>query len=357
MYASLSISNFRGVHRLAIDGLRRVNLLVGRNNTGKTTILEGFFLLGGATNPAFPTTLAQLRGQHLGMSYPDALWRPLFLNMDPHTAVAIHGQWAGEPRDRSLHVEALRVSSYADLAEPSMGEGGVAAVTQEFTLGGLRLRYVAADGNEETTEALFDPHTKRINAISKERADFVRTTFLSARSYPSLTRDAQQFSFLVRIKQERDVVDALRIIEPRVQRVEVLSEPGGPSVYVDVGLDSLIPVAACGEGFVRLFSIAVELTASRGGVLLIDEIDNGLHHSIMASLWTLLGTLADKHDVQVIATTHNEEMILSAVDAFKDRQGGLGLFRVDRRDGRHLVASYDHDAQQAVLEEHFEVRG
>ena len=88
-------------------------------------------------------------------------------------------------------------------------------------------------------------------------------------------------------KQERDVLEALRLIEPAVQRIEVLSEPGGPSLYLDLGLDALGPLAVCGEGIVRLFSIIVELIASRNGVLLIDEIDNGLHYTVMPKLWKL----------------------------------------------------------------------
>src|SRR5262249_14491446 len=161
--------------------------------------------------------------------------------------------------------------------DPAMSAGGVAVVTQEFLIGGLRLRYSPASGSQQVTSAWFNPHTRRIDAPSQDRDDFVRTTFLSARAYPSITRDAHQLSSLVRTKQEQHVLEAVRIIEPRAQRIEVLSEPGGPAVHVDVGLESLIPLAVCGEGFVRLFSVAVEVTASRGGLLLIDEIDNGLH--------------------------------------------------------------------------------
>ena len=196
-----------------------------------------------------------------------------------------------------------------------------------------------------------------MDAPGKERSDFVRTTFLSARTYPSLVRDAEQFSHLLRIKQEQDVIDAVKIIEPAIERIEVLSEPGGPSVYVDVGLESLVPLAVCGEGFVRLFSIAVELTASRRGVLLVDEIDNGLHYSVMPRLWDLVGKLVAKHPVQVFATSHNEELIRSALDAFADHPEDLGLFRIDKQDTRHTVAAYDAVAQDAVREAHFEVRG
>jgi predicted ATPase len=357
VYTRIDIANLRGIRHLVVDGLRRVNLIVGKNNAGKTAVLEGLFLLGGGTNPAFPTTLGQLRGQRLGKGSPDALWRPLFRNMDPQVVIDLRGRRLGEPRDRRLQIEALRVSSYAGLEEFAAAGEGVAAITQEFIIGGLRLLYTEADSTEHTTNAVYDHRRHRIDAISEDRDDFVRTTFLSARSYPSLARDAQQFSFLLRNKHEADVLDAIKIVEPRIERIEVLSEAGGPSVYADVGLESLIPLAACGEGFVRLFSIAVELAASRRGVLLIDEIDNGLHHSAMASLWGLLRDLCAKHDVQVMATTHNEEMIHSAFAGFDEDLEDLGLFRIDRRGDDHVAVRYDAEAMMAVREEHFEVRG
>lgn len=102
MYSRISIKNFRGIGSLEVDGLRRINLIVGRNNSGKTTFLEAVFLLGGAPNPQLPTTLGQLRGQRLGDTYPDPVWRPLFHNSDPRIPVEILGLWNEEPRERKL---------------------------------------------------------------------------------------------------------------------------------------------------------------------------------------------------------------------------------------------------------------
>jgi predicted ATPase len=354
----LTINQFRGIRHLRVDGLRRINLFVGRNNSGKTTVLEALFLLGGATNPVFPTTLGQLRGQRLGATYPDAVWRPLFFNLDPRQQIELHAEWDDEHARRRLAITAAPASSYADVLEPAVGGGGgVAAVTEEFLIGGLRLHYTDARDREYITKATFDPKSGNVDAPSTEREDFVRATFLSARAYSSLLRDAQQYSFLVKIKQEQDVLDAMKVIEARVERIEVLSEPGGPAVYVDLGLPSLVPLAACGEGFVRMFSIIVELTASRRGVLLVDEIDNGLHYSVMEELWKLLGVLSEKHDVQIFGTTHNEELIQSALTAYQDDLTQLGLFRIDRKGTEHSVAAYNSDTMEAVREEAFEVRG
>ena len=322
MYSRISVKNFRGIESLEAEGLRRINLIVGRNNCGKTTFLESLFLLGGATSPLMPTTLGQLRGQRWGGASPDSVWRPLFHNLDPRIPVEILGQQVGERGERKLRIEALEVSNFADSYESSSGgEIGIAAATQDFDIGGLQLRYTGALGNEFVTNSIFDPKSGNIDAPSKDRDDFVRTTMLSARAYSSLARDAQQFSFLLKIKQEHDVLKGVHIIDRSVQRIEVVSEPSGPSIYLDVGLDALVPLAVGGEGLVRLFSIIVELTASRNGVLLIDEIDNGFHYSVMLDLWKLLRELAEKHNVQLFGTTHNDDLIRSALDVFAGSEG------------------------------------
>ena len=71
---------------------------------------------------------------------------------------------------------------------------------------------------------------------------------------------------------------------------------------------------------VRMFSIILELISSRNGVLLIDEIDNGLHYTVMSKLWKLLGALVEKHDVQIFATTHNDDMMRRRLRGFPERR-------------------------------------
>lgn len=353
MFESIEIRNFRAFAELDIEGLRRINLLVGRNNTGKTSVLEAIFLLCGATNPIFPSVIGQLRGQKMSAALPDGIWRPLYHDLEKHVPIEIVGHWCGEKSPRSLQISALEVSEYSADWEPP---GGVVS-TDEGPISGLRLRYRPATGDALVTEAMFDPATGSLNAPAKQRSDFARSAFVSARTYPSLSRDAEQLSFLVKIKQEQQVANALAAIDPSIQRLEVVAESGTSTVYADTALPALVPLAVCGEGTVRLFSIVVQLTGCRGGVLLVDEIDSGLHHSVMERLWGVLHQMAAKHDVQIIATTHNDEIIHSAIRALTDDCRALGLFRLDKVNGHHSVTSYDETALRAVERENFEVRG
>ena len=56
MFTTLKITDFRGFADLRLDGLRRVNLVVGRNNAGKTSLLEAIALVA---NPEQAASLPQ----------------------------------------------------------------------------------------------------------------------------------------------------------------------------------------------------------------------------------------------------------------------------------------------------------
>ena len=354
MYSRISIRNFRGIESLDATGFRRINLIVGRNNAGKTTFLESLLLLGGAMHPLLPSVLGKLRGQRLSGGYPDPVWRPLFHNLDPKTPAEILGYWEEQRREIELKIEAREFASWADLPQT---DEGIASTAQESVVSMLGLHSKNAEGKPVASSVYFTPSSEKVQVHGTHHMDLPQTVLLSARAYPSPTRDAQQFSSILKNKYDSDVVDAMRIIEPRVDRIEILSEPSGPAIYLDIGLDALVPLAVCGEGLVRLFSLILSLIESRDGVLLIDEIDNGLHYTVMPSLWKLLGTLAEKHQVQVFGTTHNDDIIRSALETFADEEGMLGLFRIDKRGDQHVMVVYDEGAMQAVREVPFEVRG
>jgi len=358
VYSSILIENLRGIGRLEVEGLRRINILVGRNNSGKSTFLEALFLLGAATEPYLTSTLAQLRGQRPANGATDVLWRPLFHNLDPRAPIKIQGHWAAESRRRELLIHARETPPTANGSKAGTIEAsGSSSVGRDFPVGRLEYEYTDGLGNRMNSSARSDPQTGGVQATMVMREDQVTTTLLSARYFPGQLEDLHLFSTLVKRKQEGDVLDALRLIEPTLERIEVLSEPGGPSLYLDLGLEALVPLAVCGEGIVRLFSIIVELIASRNGVLLIDEIDNGLHYTVMPKLWKLLGELVEKHHVQVFGTTHSDDMMRSALQAFAGTEGTLGLFRIDKRGDRHVMVGYSEEAMEAVLEVPFEVRG
>jgi hypothetical protein len=354
MYTSIHVKNFRGLEDLRVEDLRRINLIVGKNNTGKTSLLEAVFLLGEATTPTATLDIGRLRGQRFSAEKPDPdpIWRAMFRGMDPGHRIEITGQRVGDVRARELVVETFQPGFYdpADQEEPRVETGEAVKA--------IRFRYQPPTGKPTETTALLNAQQLVYDTSDVELLpDVVPTRLLSARSLSSVGSDIKGYGSLVRTKQERPVIEALRLIDPRLERIETVADSSGLAVYADLGMPSLVPLVVCGEGMVRLFSIVVGLTMSKGGALLVDEIDNGLHHSVMVPFWGAILKLATELDVQVFATTHNDEIIRSAISAFTADLSVLRLYRLDRRDNGVAATAYNEAMLAAVNEVGFEVRG
>src|SRR6266545_1340278 len=185
MFTNLHIERFRGIAALDLDGLKPINLLVGRNNTGKTSVLEALFLLCGATNPIMPTVVGQLRGQRITtVREADVVWRSLFHDLTSSQPIELTGCMKGEGR-RRLQIKGLSVSTYA--SDTNCEFSGAAEIDQGDKSGGLSLLYTSrAFQNSLETRAMFDPITRQVNAPGLARIDFVPSMLLSSRSFFNL---------------------------------------------------------------------------------------------------------------------------------------------------------------------------
>ena len=94
MLQSLHIQNFRGLRDVRVDELSRINLVTGRNNAGKTTLLEALLLLVGAANARMALNAHVIRGWKQGMPprwVADTYWKPLFSGLDTNRIPGISG--------------------------------------------------------------------------------------------------------------------------------------------------------------------------------------------------------------------------------------------------------------------------
>jgi AAA15 family ATPase/GTPase len=119
----------------------------------------------------------------------------------------------------------------------------------------------------------------------------------------------------------------------------------------------MIPVTQLGQGFGRLLNIYSKMVVAEAKVLLIDEIENGLHHSVLATIWRGLFHAAEEADAQVFATTHSWECVLAADAAAREEAAyNLNLIRLDRIDDNIKATVIDKEALESAKELHWEMR-
>jgi hypothetical protein len=360
---SFRVSGFRGLRDLRIPELGRVNLFVGMNNAGKSSLLEAIHLYaGGAT----PTPLQQLltgreeippgNRSHVDPEVLDAALSRLF-----------HAD--GPARGTHLTLGPIDV----DARELSIRRGWATRLTAGES---LSMRFSTAEPDDflgETERALevrvggsparVIPNHRVVKGFSLAAAlQFLYPAMFVSPS--GLSTEVVAFAWdRVSLTDEEDLVTAaLRIIAPEVERLSVIGDVDGPyerRVMVRLqGQSTPVPLRTMGDGMNRLLGIALALAISRDGILLIDEVENGIHYSVQADVWRMILNTAALLNVQVFATTHSWDCIRAFAAATSSAEnGGSMLYRLDTRiKGEVRAVRYTASDVAIAAEQQIEVR-
>ncbi len=361
MYTSFQIKNFRGFDNLKLDNLARVNLIAGKNNVGKTALLEALFVYCGSYDLGLLLTLNNLRGierfKFDFTSLSQTIWDSFFKNFNnkqqiefigKHQIFKQHSMRIRIVSDKSELDEAIRI------VQPRTSESD-GSVSYSRTSQAIALEHEDAAKNISKHYLLLDRQGK-LDSLSVPPA--LTPAFIFRIGRPVMAEDAEKYGNLIRLKQEKMVLNILRKVEPRLQRLEVFPIAGVSTIHADIGLNELVPLQLMGDGLNRLLSIIVNMGNLHDGVLLIDEIENGLHYSVMKDVWSGIAEAARIFNIQVFATTHSLECIRAAHKAFSDSEKyDFRYHRLDRtKTGDIRVVSYDEEVMEAAIEADSEVR-
>lgn len=184
----------------------------------------------------------------------------------------------------------------------------------------------------------------------------ISSVYLSSGGAPS-AQDEAFFGKVEAAKRQGEILPALEILELRLQRLSLVPLAGESVIHGDIGLPNLVPMPFMGEGIRCVLSIVLAIANAPGGVVLIDEVENGLHYSIMKDVWKAIAVAARQMDVQVFATTHSYECIRAAYEAFTaSGTSDLRLYRLERINEEIQVAAYDQETLGYATEMSHEVR-
>ena len=375
MLTSLSIRNFRGISQLTINPLGRINLIAGKNGAGKTGVLESLWILSGPDMP----DLAQRVSNFRGLPPPNAgtIFVDLFNGFDIDSKIVIIGGTGHGTRRRTLTIHLNERSSLTTtLPRPSGNpvESDWGRETQLLSEGQYEIVFDYLDDNDRryNSRAWFVeqavgaqpqmpyPITVTNAGVSQHR-DIVKgrpnSVFMGALYRNSLEEDARRFGDLQLKGNDREILTILRALEPRLQSITPVLVNTVPIMHANIGENRPIAARLLGEGFNRTFSIAVAMDSISGGMLLIDEIENGLHHSVMKDVFAQLFELAVRFDVQVVASTHSAECIRAAYGALGHGNSEAFTFhRIDRVDGHSKATYFDGDMLETAMLHEMEVR-
>ncbi len=375
---SLEIENFRCFRHLKIPKLGRVNLITGKNNVGKSALLEGIWLYFHGFSPTVIRQVLVSREELIEAPYysgRDQVQKSLFdetLFSNPSINIIRH-LFFGRNLNNSNNT--IRISSGK---ETGTSLQLVERLTKDLWESIHNIPYHTP--YEEIDDSLEEPHIVITSAdgtmklFNLEKSLNVRRTNnriitnnsnaplqyvkMNGLSGPEVVRLWDRISLT---EFENYVIESLKILHSGIQQLGFFSENDNPNrvAFIKVQGDAeRVPIRSLGDGINRLLALSLSLANCRNGIILLDEMDSGLHYSVLYDLWRIIFETAKKLNIQVFATTHSKECIdafqkMSAED--NDPNSGM-LIRLENQDGDIVATNFDEDGLETMMRYKLEVR-
>lgn len=366
---SLEIKGYRCFEHLTIEKLGKVNLIVGKNNVGKTALLEAIYTYVNRGN--FQTLINLLLSRNeaqRGVEQPsnrvvivNLSFKPLFISNGDAANNAkgfeIKARFNGNNETLLLSLPELRTKEgrLTNVGEKLSKNSKMFSEDEGIT---IEIKYIKEKTGETDLEyytALDDGLYVEMKRFHRLNNQFITVESLRDNQLLALWDDTNKNNL------EKHVVGAMQLLEKRITDISFLGAPSGSNnliPYVEVSNESSkLPIKRFGNGMTRLLSLSLALSSCREGVLFVDEIECGLHYSVLPDVWKLIFKTAEDLNVQVFATTHSKDCIEAFTQAAIDDEESDGmLIRLENKDGAIRAVNFNEDELETVERRNIEVR-
>ena len=378
MIDSIDIKRYRNLDELRIESLSKVNLITGKNNTGKSTLLEAIALYSTKCDLSIILQLLEERGENYraipsnknateaNVKALSSFFTNRIVGFDQKNAINIgtientlFGTQATAEKSISLRFVKYFDELISQSEEPvsrrkrTIIENIDDKQIIDYKLG-LEIRVGLNSFILPLDEERFYNRIGFRGFGSIENFQFIRTRNIDREINGKL------WDNITLTPKEQYVIDALRIIEPDVERVAFIEE-GNRNRSAVIKLSNnpnVLPLQSMGDGINRILTLILALVNSDNGFLLIDEFENGLHYSIQEKLWEIIFNLANKLNIQVFVTTHSEDCISGFENILNSPQNNLDgkLIRLDKLNGKIRQVVFSKVELKVATDQNIETR-
>ena len=371
MLTSVTVKNFRNLRSVTLEKLGRFTLIGGKNGTGKTALLEALWLLSGPDLPGSSQRINSFRGlPWLGL---EAAFYDIFrdYNSENHVKITARGDWKSDaPRKLEIYLQ-QRSQTYSTISDGLQSSAVQRmARTQDESEHEIVFDYLHDDGKKYTSRAWCTVHQPMQPApgvpIGREGVvqegnriqNISYAAFMPALYRKDLHVTASMFSAIQLRGEDDKILRLVRLMEHRLNRLTIISIDNTPVIHAYLkGVKRPMPVQLMGEGFNRMLALALSMNEASGSLLLIDEVENGLHHRVQEEVFSTLLNLSKELDIQIFATTHSSECIRKAYRSFdEDDKSEFAFYRLSRVDEDVQAVYFDNEMMETSIKFRMEIR-
>jgi predicted ATP-dependent endonuclease of OLD family len=366
---TVTIHQFRGLRDLELKDLGRINLLVGLNNSGKTSVLEALSVYCHPLDIKVWLSTANQREQDIGVYRIRLLDAIKWLFTHNSASIVEPDKPIILISSTGLFSVKKLIASYEEQEEIWLSEEiNIRNISNEEEIEnedtprvkkGINLKIeVSLDDyqlsllGEPTNFPLWED--ERFYRLPGKREPSLKTSVVTPSSHRSEVGQFRLLSEATFQNFKADVIQLLKQMDNNISDIEILLPPESMSsrfnIYIQHKKLGLAPVSTFGDGIRRLLHIALKLASVKGGILLIDELESTIHTEALQSSFQWLVKWCTEMDVQLFATTHS----LEAVDALlevTESDSDLVLYRLEPKEGKTKVVRHDGHRLRRLREE------
>jgi AAA15 family ATPase/GTPase len=361
MLKSVKIENFRGLKSFELQQLGRINLLVGENNSGKTSILEAIQLFCSQCNLEILRETMNNRSEYL---YDDELRREGQIGRDGE--IDIRHLFYGheiEPGSQLSIMDNNQNKLSLSIELPPSDE----KIPDELQELQFKVSWTPKLEDETLILPLSSNGGLPVSYIRRSRTNAKnprpKTLFVTSSSLKT-DQMIELFDKVVLTPDEKLIEQALNKIDSKIKRIAAVNpqrlrySPYSRSGFLVLLADGKrVPIGSMGDGIWRILGLALAIVSAKDGYLFVDEIDTGLHFTAMSDMWKMIWDTAKRLNVQVFATTHNSDCWKSLADIAQQENitdDGIRIHRIERDKEKSII--FDEDEIIIAVEENIEVR-
>jgi Predicted ATPases len=352
MIKSLHLKNMRCFKDFSLEDIGKINIISGKNNVGKSTLLESVFLLFAYNSPDLFIKTSAIRGIPVLSFTPELLWEPLFYQLNSAEELKISCK-DEEGKEQSLSLQKDESFSVA-LSSQLPVQHDLRPMP-----GGYPLKAIYKYGKNKAT-GHFIPQTNSMstqwNSPPPQTHPVVQ--YLGPRSTDHINGIAQIFG-KAELSGAKDVLlETLRLLDSSIVDLSTIVIANSAYLYARrSNSKSLLPLSAMGDGISKLLMFLCSMYTTPGSILLIDEIENGFHYSFLPTLWAAIKNAIEKTNCQIFATTHSYECISAAVSDAENIDAELLTYVRLGKENNSIVPHVFRNSDLAfALENEMEVR-
>ena len=351
---NIDIKNFRGIDHLRIDDFSRVNVFLGQNSSGKSSVLECILLLMGMSNPDLPQAINAIRSRSFS-NFADLGY--LFHNYDLKVKPEVAAELFDETQ-RHLSLEMTYI--FDEKSQSNVQNGHIPTSETKTFLNTLRMAFDIESGQNKTSyecgitvnpQGLISSKRMAEGYLEKNSVAFISSDLAAGNPANDLVELAKR-------KRKDIVTKRLQHFDSRITTLEILNNVA----YVGLeGIDQLLTVNMQGDGLRRYLNIVAASANPMNNILLVDEIENGLHYSAYKKLWEAIFALAVGTNKQIFVTTHSKETIQKLnlmLTEHQEYQQETRLYTIAKTLKKgHQAYKYTYDGLSGACENDVELRG